>query len=150
MLSVFVAHSMEVQQSNQQLPGQRPSSLQNYFSVSIPERNTEQECLLCAFPADLLGHFISVVKLLIKDELRGSVSDGANATQAENNPTRRVVKAKRTARATNGPALPVSTPYSRYLVMLDLKISLLSMMSSCYALHSKMRGKNCDWSCEYH
>lgn len=105
---------------------QSKSSLQNYFSVAVSPRNTVQDCLLCRFPADLLTHIVTRVKCFLTEEFAASAS-------------------KRQFWLGGLDEYWMEVSDAVYVSLLDLKLGLLSMMSSCYALYSKTRGMDCDW-----
>jgi hypothetical protein len=55
-------HTMERESNLQHSSTPKLNSFQNYFAVSVPARNTEQSCVLCSFPSDVLQHLVKRVK----------------------------------------------------------------------------------------
>src|SRR5690242_2735374 len=86
------------------------NSFQNYFSVSIEARNTEQTCLLCNFPTELLEFVVNSVTDQIKTESSKDVSQYEETT---------------------------------FQHLLELKLGLLSLLTTCFALYHKSRGVFC-------
>jgi hypothetical protein len=133
-------------ETEERVPLSRLNSYQNYFSIAtIAPRSTDQSCLLCFFPLDLLHFFVAQVKLHIDKHFQ--------AARAVPDPTGYMFFgyeltltdfAKQSGNSV--PKLPPE-PSTRkliansdYLAMLHLKLGLLSLMSSCYDLYKNTRG----------
>jgi hypothetical protein len=112
----------------------KANSLENFFSVTVLAKNTIQDCTLCRFPSDLLMHIVSRVKAQIESQFLAfatsfpsqkqliDIAIAFEQTISDPDPTRKEVAD------------------DVYNSLLDLKLGLLSLMGSCYALYSKTRG----------
>lgn len=93
------------------------NTLHKFLCVTVPPRKTVQECLLCSFPSDALTHLISVVRGQIDSQFR--------------NHARKV--------STSPEDLKMSVNPGVYVVLLQHKVGLLSLMTTCSALYFNTR-----------